>query len=202
MARIVRACEVVEGGEPCPRPHWARGMCRYHHRKWYRQNKGTFTVRRRSNATSVAEAFWFYVRPGEEPEDCWEWAGPTDGREYPLFKFNFQKYRGHVFACALLNGPRPDGLSALHKCGPNPWCVNPNHLAWGDDRENSEDKVFDGTSSRGVRNGRAKLSEADVLAIYADTRPKEEIARQYGVHSATVRDIKRARIWAWLTQDR
>jgi len=45
----------------------------------------------------------------------------------------------------------------------------------------------------------AKLTEAQVLEIYADTRAARVIAPQYGVHKNAVLNIRNGETWAWLT---
>lgn len=197
MARVARTCEVIEGGDVCGQPHEARGMCRMHYLRWRRTNG--VPVLPRPVFASPEEVFWSYAQPGMSPEDCWGWTGWVNGG-YSEFKYMHRKYAAHVFACELLNGPRPDGKGALHKCGPNPWCVNPNHLAWGLHSENMSDRDADGTGPRGTRNGRAKLSEEEVLVIYRSTGSHASIARLYGIEPGTIRDIRIGKIWGWLTQ--
>lgn len=146
---------------------------------------------------SPEAAFWARARPGVEPEDCWGWDG-SHLKGYAIFSWRQRKIRGHVFACALLNGPCPEGLGALHKCGPNPGCVNPNHLAWGTQQENVDDCRADGTLVLGAGRG-SKLSETDVLAIYHSPESHRVLARRYGLGKATVTAIKSGRTWAWLS---
>jgi hypothetical protein len=49
----------------------------------------------------------------------------------------------------------------------------------------------------GVDNGRAKLTEADVLAIRGDSRPHRDIAKAYSLKShSEVWRIKQRKRWA------
>lgn len=58
------------------------------------------------------------------------------------------------------------------------------------------------TNSRaGERNGRAKLSEAQVRAIKADKRSYRVIGKEYGVGVAHVHSIKKGTRWANLNND-
>lgn len=54
------------------------------------------------------------------------------------------------------------------------------------------------SGAEGAANGRAKLTERDVLAIRRDQRKYPEIAANYGVHRETIGLIKRRKIWTHL----
>lgn len=55
--------------------------------------------------------------------------------------------------------------------------------------------------NRGIKNVKAKLSEADVIAIYKNTeKSKRALAEQYGVTQSTINHIKSGRTWKWLTK--
>jgi hypothetical protein len=77
-------------------------------------------------------------------------------------------------------GPRPDGLLALH--------VNDvkadnrlENLCWGTVAENSRHAVINGRiDHRGSRNGRAKLTEEQVMEICSRHRTAQSEGRAYG----------------------
>lgn len=50
-------------------------------------------------------------------------------------------------------------------------------------------------NSYGERNGMAKLTEANVLAIRKDTRLLRDVAPAYGVSEATISLIKNRKMW-------
>lgn len=193
---VPHTCPITMDYGPCGRKVYAYGMCSAHYQ---RRRKNQDLTKPFHTQPSPESAFWVHARPGAEPEDCWGWNGMHDWLGYGIFSWRSTYYRGNVFACALLNGPRPDEKHALHKCGPNPGCVNPNHLAWGTPKENMNDSILDGTRPRGTSHERAKLSEQDVLAIYHSPEPHRVLARRYGVGSSTVWAIKSGKSWAWLT---
>ena len=85
-----------------------------------------------------------------------------------------------------------------HSCD-RPACCNPAHLFVGTLQDNVDDRVRRGRSAYGERNGRAKLTGDQVLAIYRDADPYSKIAARFGVEKTTVGDIKAGRNWAWLT---
>ncbi len=74
----------------------------------------------------------------------------------------------HILAYGLKVRPIPPGLKVLHKCD-NPPCFRPNHLFTGTMKDNMQDCLAKGRlrrgDKRGMNNGRAKLTDADVLDI-------------------------------------
>jgi hypothetical protein len=63
------------------------------------------------------------------------------------------------------------------------------------------DMVRHGRSNRGERSPTAKLTEVQVKEIRSKLKggmlPKD-IAPQYDLHTVTVRDIRRGKLWGWL----
>ncbi len=51
----------------------------------------------------------------------------------------------------------------------------------------------------GVDNGRAILTEAQVVSIYYDRRKQRVIAKAYGVSRSAIANIKVGNTWGWLT---
>lgn len=104
----------------------------------------------------------------------------------------------HRLVCEAFHGPRPTGMEVCH--GPNGKLDNrASQLRWGTRKENMADKLRDGTSHKGVGNGRAKLTEDDVRAIWA--RKGEipgRVAKEYGVTRATIRFIWLRLTWQHL----
>lgn len=97
-----------------------------------------------------------------------------------------------------LHGPIPNGFHVLHYCD-NRKCVNDGHLYLGTNQDNIFDKTDKGRAARGQAITTARLTETQVLSIYADRRTHREIAAQYGVSRPTVTLIKTRKTWAWLT---
>jgi len=56
-------------------------------------------------------------------------------------------------------------------------------------------------SVRGSKNGRSKLTETDVVAIFWDSRSRAVIAKEYGISTTLVTKIKRGQSWKHITQD-
>jgi hypothetical protein len=108
----------------------------------------------------------------------------------------------HRLACEELYGPPPTPEhEAAHSCGNGHLgCVAKRHLSWKTHAENMADKLIHGTHNRGERQGRSKLTEANVReirqlnGIFLD----REIAAIFGVSRGTINDIMRRTTWGWL----
>jgi len=108
-----------------------------------------------------------------------------------------QKARIHVVVLETFNCFRPDGMVACHNNGDstdNRLC----NLRWGTHKENSKDKILHGTHRYGELCGKSKLTEAQAIAILESTKSNREIAKDFGVCSATVSHIKTGRNWPHL----
>lgn len=94
--------------------------------------------------------------------------------------------------------PLSSAVVVRHHCDV-PACCNPRHLAPGTPAKNVADRVERGRSATGQANGRAVLTEAQVLAIYHSARPASTLSAECGVSRFTVYDIRSGRIWVHLT---
>lgn len=109
----------------------------------------------------------------------------------------------HRVAYGLTKGPIPEGLYILHSCD-NPPCCNPNHLNAGTQQNNIDDMMERGRKINsphpGEENGRAVLSEADVMAIRlmhaAGGISQRELCRKYGVKPSQMSRIIAGTSWA------
>ena len=132
--------------------------------------------------------------------DCWLWKGEMSISEmgYGLFSRGGVRTGAHRISYELFHGPIPDGLVVRHRCD-NPLCVNPWHLETGTRQDNIRDMVIRNRTCPGERNGMAKLTAEDALAIARDPRSNAAIGRSYGVDRTTVRNIKRGENWSAIT---
>lgn len=174
--------------------------------------------------TNVARAkFWGKVRyciHGQTcPYCCWEWCGRYARKGYGEFYYKKQgvvlmRMRAHRMAWELWHRRMiPEDLWCLHHCD-NPPCCNPHHLFLGSHQDNVDDKQRKGRTSKGAKHGAAmrrgtlrhgeafsftKLTEMQVRAIrhraHGGAMTKAELAREYGVHWCTIRDIITRRTW-------
>lgn len=86
-----------------------------------------------------------------------------------------------------------------HTCD-NPACINPAHLKPGTHADNVSDRVSRGRSAIGKNNGRAKLTEENVLHIVCNELhlSDAELSRKYGVTRRVFYDIRRHNTWRHL----
>lgn len=147
--------------------------------------------------------FWAKVR---KSSGCWEWTASTDTGGYGHFRIGSavngtsRMVKAHRFSWSLTRGKIPKGWSVLHKCD-NTLCVRPGHLFLGTQTDNMQDRKAKqrGNHPVGSRHGRAKLTEADVLAIrerYASLNwTQVQLAAEYGVSQPLIGHIVRRVTW-------
>lgn len=119
--------------------------------------------------------------------------GELDGRRTILW--------AHRVMCELVNGPCPPDHEAAHSCGRGKFgCVHPKHLSWKTRTANQLDRALHGTKSVGGyrTQSRQKLNPEKVREIRAmkGTKTQRELAAQFGVTDATIRDVYSGKSWA------
>lgn len=149
------------------------------------------------------ERFWAKVERGENC-DCWLWRGARNNGGYGQLAFEGKTVLAHRLALALFVEPSPGPeYLALHKCDV-PSCVNPRHLYWGTQLQNSRDMISRGrrASFRGEKHGRSKLQATEVLQIRSARSRGEAtlkvLAERYGVSQSLIRQIVNREIWIHL----
>jgi hypothetical protein len=126
---------------------------------------------------------------------CWLWSGCTHKHGYGSFMDGERTVAAHRFSLeAHLGRPIRKGFFACHKCDTKS-CVNPLHLYEGTAQDNANDKVVRGRQSKGAGTGSAKLTEQQVLEVWASAGTHKEIARRYQISKWTVAGIKNGRHW-------
>jgi len=136
---------------------------------------------------------------------CWEWQGATDKTGYGKFRTadSRRMLKAHRFAYKLLVGPIPTGLLVLHRCD-NPPCCNPEHLYVGTHAENMRDAVLTGRIRRGEDNGRARLTEENVIEARRSSKNGEgvyHIAARLGVSHTAIQQILSGKTWRHVADD-
>jgi len=129
---------------------------------------------------------------------CWEFKGSKHSKGYGFFSAIGINFYAHRFSYMLFNGRIEDELFVRHKCD-NPCCVNPYHLETGTVQDNNLDRDIRGRTAKGSKNGRAILTEEQVLLIVRDTRSYKDIAEEYGVGRDRIGHIKSGRSWGHVT---
>lgn len=139
---------------------------------------------------------------GVNPETgCWEWTAYRLPSGYGKMVIGQKNRLAHRVSYELYCGPIPENLQVCHHCD-NPSCVNPEHLFVGTNAENVADKVAKGRQARGVGNGQAKLSAADIQSIRSTEGVSlRKLAKLYGVHNSQISRIRSGIKWAHLTEN-
>jgi hypothetical protein len=110
--------------------------------------------------------------------------------------------RAHRWSYERFVGPIPPEHEVCHRCDTPP-CVNPDHLFVGTHTDNMRDSSDKGRQGHpGSGNGRAKLTDDDVIAIRRAFTGRygqqSELAREYGVTSAQVSKVVKRQTWTHL----
>lgn len=133
---------------------------------------------------------------------CWEWRGNFNNKGYGTLHYGGVTRGAHRWAYILAKGPIPRTTCVLHRCD-NRKCLRLSHLYAGTHKQNAADRERRGRGGhvlrRGSRNGSVKLTEAQVLAIFAAPGTYKSIGDRYGVSATTIGFIKNGTKWAWLT---
>lgn len=142
-------------------------------------------------------------REVDQESGCWLWCGPCNDRGYGRLSIANRTVSAHRAAASVWLGfDLKSRAFVLHGCD-NPPCFNPDHLWIGSQRENVADRDAKGrrAAPNGAKNGRAVLSEEDVVEIRrraADGERHEDLATQFAVSRSTVGHVCRARTWSYL----
>lgn len=126
---------------------------------------------------------------------CWEWTACKDMGGYGIIGADGAVKGAHRVMWELVVSEIPSDKCVLHHCD-NRGCVKPDHLFLGTHKENSEDMITKGRSAIGSRNGRAKLTDADVVKIRSiKGQSQYKIASMFGIDQTMVGNILRKQNW-------
>ncbi len=151
-------------------------------------------------SVSDKERFWSKVSK-RSPEECWLWKGaPIAG--YGQINIGGRAgtmHRAHRVSYFLHRGRFDKRLVVCHKCD-TPLCVNPDHLFLGTQADNLKDMWRKGRArpgrSAGTNNGSAKINQLIAAEIRAAPGSVRQVAKQFGVGSTTVHEIRSGVRWA------
>lgn len=136
----------------------------------------------------LAPRFWRKVR--KQKRGCWLWTGAKSGTKYGIIWKQGKIHLAHRISWELRHGSPPT-KDVLHKCDVR-LCVRPFHLYLGTNVENTRDRHKRGRDAKGIRNGFAKLTDADVLEICKLRKKgvlRSEVATRFGIHPGYVSRI-------------
>lgn len=120
---------------------------------------------------------------------------------YPQTRREKKTMSIHRWVFMQTYGPIPDGMCVLHICD-NTRCINPEHFFLGTHADNVADRIQKGRSHyvHGEAHGSAKLTEEEVMTIFASSEKGAELSKKYSVSETTIYAIKNSRKWNWLTK--
>lgn len=135
-------------------------------------------------------------RSVRDANGCLIWQGAKLPFGHGTLQYNNIKTKAHRVAWELANGPIPAGKIICHRCDV-PSCINVDHLFLGTQADNIADMMRKGrgVAPNGEKNGKARLTAAQVDAIVADPRRQIDIAKDYGIKQPQVSRIKRGQTW-------
>lgn len=126
---------------------------------------------------------------------CWNWQGHKKNNGYGQIGYKYKDCYVHRIMWLIVYGFMPTEC-VLHKCD-NPSCCNPAHLFLGSQQDNIEDMVKK-HRRKGIKSGKNKLTEADVLSIKKRLAAKEscrKIAADFNVTERCISHIKCGNTW-------
>jgi hypothetical protein len=155
---------------------------------------------RRDQATrkmpDLNERFWSKVV--KSPTGCWTWTGAHGGDGYPTMCYYGRHRRISRLMWASVNGEIAPGALICHKCN-NRGCVNPDHLYQGTIASNNRDLMVSDKAPVGMKHGKAKFTDAQILEIYNAPGTDKELSKRFGIPTQYVSKIKRRVVWKCLT---
>ena len=95
-------------------------------------------------------------------------------------------------------GPRPEGHEARHLDG-NRLNNDISNLCWGSRTENARDRIVHGTQVRGIKHGRAKLTQelvAEARRLNKSGIGSDRLALRFGVAKPTMWSAISRQTWA------
>lgn len=143
------------------------------------------------------------VSPDSKINGCWIWAASKNQDGYGKLADGHGGWIfAHRVAWEIFNGPIPNDMEICHECD-TPACVNPTHMFLGTHAENMLDCKVKGRAngSSGAKNGRAKLTPSDVLAIRRSGLSHGKLAEKFSVSATLIRYIRIRKAWASLPEE-
>ena len=166
-------------------------------------------ARKEIKLTPADEArFWSKVDKTGGPDACWPWTACKFHDGYGCFIIRKKLHRAHRLSFHIANGEIPNGegyhgMCVCHRCDVR-GCVNPAHLFLGTHQANITDKMEKGRGGqrRGEGNGRAKLTEQDVLEMRAMAKNGivvyKALARKFNMDASTIKEAVTGTTWKYL----
>ena len=117
-------------------------------------------------------------------DTCWLWTDVCH-KGYGKFTYNKKTHLSHRISWVLSGRILIEGYVLYHTCQ-NKHCVNPAH---------STQDVITAVRNEGIKNGLAKLTDENVLAIRASKHSQVSIANHYNVTQALISKVINKKAW-------
>lgn len=162
-----------------------------------------FGQRDGGKGSAMAMGLEAFLRRVDRTGTCWLWTGYVDKDGYGragrkgVHRLSWELHYGQIPL-----GTGPHGTCVLHRCD-NPRCVRPDHLFLGSNAENMADRNRKARQASGEKNGRAKLSRADVAVIKSNLEgcvPIKELASRFSVSVRAISLIHSGKNWGTVSQ--
>ncbi len=125
----------------------------------------------------------------------------TGGHGYKTVNIGGRNRYVHRLVLEAFVGPCPNGNEGCHGNG-NRTDNRLSNLRWDTPQANQMDRATHGTSNRGERSAKARLTETQAREILGSKERGCELARRYGIAQQTVCGIRKGRKWAHLAETR
>ena len=200
MASLFKPCGVPDcNGNAHHHDQGHKGFCNKHYKRLYRYGD---PLKKMRASNGEVKRFYRDVVLAHEGHDCLVWPYYRNEFGYGVLQSEGRTSIVPRQVCEDAHGqpPTPQHQSA-HSCGNGHLgCVSKHHLSWKTRPENEADKLIHGTHNRGVKNGRAKLSEDQAREILSlkGLVSQRILAQRYNVIRQTISDIHRGENWGWI----
>lgn len=138
-----------------------------------------------------------FVSLFDKTKTCWVWRSAAKSKIRPRFQIKHKSYLAYRIAYVIYKGAIHKGLQVCHSCD-NIYCVNPNHLWLGTQKQNLQDCRNKQRHMHGVDHTGTRLTNSKVLAIRKSKSLYKNICAKYNISLATVSRIKNKKVWRHL----
>lgn len=132
-------------------------------------------------------------------DGCFNWQGSVNKRTgYGSIYILGKTKMAHRVSFDVFRKSIPRGMFVCHRCD-NTSCINPAHLFLGTQQDNMRDAAKKNRSVHGERQRHAKLNQEnvnDILKRYSSGEVVSALAKQFGVHSQTIRRVLLGQSWS------
>ncbi|HEY9702294.1 MAG TPA: HNH endonuclease [Allocoleopsis sp.] len=132
--------------------------------------------------------------------NCWITNLLENYNGYPQIRINHKIKNASRLSYEIFKGTIPKHSVIRHSCN-NRNCINPEHLFLKQGVNNDNDYIKEtGKNREGSKNYNSRLNEIQVIEIKKLLAQKQlaqtEIARQFGISTQQITNIKSGRCWA------